>query len=330
MKQFFSLIFFSIWLLLSGCGSEQTRAVHWMKPSQKVKVLTTISMIEDLVKEVGKGCVETLSLVSGELDPHTYQLVKGDDEKLAAADIIFYNGLGLEHGPSLRRFLTESQKAVNLGDRVMKERPELILHYNGTLDPHIWMDIGMWKKTVKHIVEVLADVDPRNAAMYQTNGKQLEERLEILHQKVANELHAVPQTQRFLVTSHDAFNYFARSYLATEEERKSGSWQKRFAAPEGLAPESQLSTEDIRLILDHMKKYDIRVIFPESNVSQASIRKLVNAGEEMGMTITIASQHLYGDAMGPPGSNGDTYFKMLRHNAMTIAKNLGGRKNESG
>jgi len=95
-----------------------------------------------------------------------------------------------------------------------------------------------------------------------------------------------------------------------------------FLAPEGLAPESQLSVSDIKNILDHMKKYGIQVVFPETNVSQSSIKKLMDAGKEMGIPVTIASESLYGDAMGPPGSAGSKYSKMIEYDVNTIIKYL--------
>lgn len=309
-----------LWGCASNSGVEDLR--KWMTSNGKVKVLCTIAMVEDLVKQVGGEYVDVLTLVRGELDPHSYQLVKGDDEKLAYADIIYYNGLGLEHGPSLRDYLIQSEKAVGLGNMIMKEYPELILRYNGSIDPHIWMDSKMWSMTISHIVVKLAQFDPAHAAIFQENGDRVRQEMVRTHQQLREEMLRVPEKKRYLVTSHDAFNYFARAYLATDEEIESGEWQKRFEAPEGLAPESQLSTTDLQLVIDHMRKYDINVIFPESNVSQASIWKLVDAGQEQGLQVVIAADFLYGDAMGPPGSSGDTYLKMIQYNVRTIARRL--------
>lgn len=325
MKQRMS--FFLHWFILSllcfqcsSGGNEEARL--WIKEDGKIKVLATIAMISELVKQVGGEHVATHTLIKGDLDPHSYQLVKGDDEKLAAADVIFYNGLGLEHGPSLQSFLKNSGKAIAVGDLVQKENPSVILYYDGSVDPHIWMDIEIWEKTVKFIVDALGKADPEHLSDFQENGKNLQSALLAFHKKLKSEMWEVPDHQRYLITSHDAFNYFTRSYLATEEEVSNGDWQKRFAAPEGLAPESQLSPNDIRKILDHMKKFGVHVIFPESNVSQASIRKLMNAGEQQGIRIWISPEFLYGDAMGHPGSSGDSYFKMIKHNIRTIAKEL--------
>jgi manganese/zinc/iron transport system substrate-binding protein len=278
-------------------------------------------MIDDLVRQVGGDHVDRLTLIKGELDPHSYQLVKGDDERLAYADLIFYNGLGLEHGPSLQSYLINNRKAIALGNLVMGENPSLILYYKEQVDPHIWMDASLWAMTIPHIVAALSQKDPANAESYQANGDKLKNALLQAHQQAKDKLQSIPSSKRYLVTSHDAFNYFARAYLAVPGEN-TNDWHQRFAAPEGLAPESQISTTDIQDIIDHLNRYHIHVIFPESNVNRDSIRKIVLAAKEIGLEVKIADVSLYADAMGKPGSDGDTYLKMLLHNVRIIAENL--------
>lgn len=312
---------FLLFAMLCGCSQSdrhQQLTREWMKPNGKVKVLSTISMIDDLVKQVSGGHVDTLTLIQGELDPHSYQLVKGDDEKLAFADVIFYNGLGLEHGPSLQEYLKQNNKAVGLGNRVMEADPALLLYYKGQPDPHIWMDISLWTQTVSHIVHTLSSKDPANADIYRENGEKLERELLKAHAQVRGTLQAIPSAKRYLVTSHDAFNYFTRAYLAADGENIH-LWQERFAAPEGLAPESQISTTDIQAIITHLAKYHIHVIFSESNVSRDSLRKIMEAAKSKGFDVILAEPSLYADAMGAPGSDGDTYIKMIQHNADEIA-----------
>jgi manganese/zinc/iron transport system substrate-binding protein len=309
-------------LVLFGCGSNANDYQTWMTPNDKIKVLSTTAMIDDLVKQVGGEYVDTTVLIKGELDPHSYQLVKGDDEKLAFAQVIFANGVGLEHGPSLQNYLKNNSKVVFLGDRIKAEDPKLILSYNGQNDPHIWTDISLWMRTLPFIVEALSKQDPAHAELFRNNADKVRQAMEKEHLAIRDEMQQIPQQQRYLVTSHDAFNYFARAYLADEPELQSGEWQKRFAAPEGLAPESQLSVAEIQLMIDYLKKHDIHMIFPESNVSKDSIRKIVSAGKEKGLNVKIASDALYADAMGPPGSDGDTYLKMMEHNGRVIADYL--------
>lgn len=324
IKMFF-LIFFG---LLSGCSNNgeitcaQKRAQEvqcWKTADGNVKVLTTTAMISDLVERIGSGHIDVLTLITDELNPHSYQLVKGDDEKLARADLIFFNGLGLEHGPSLQHYLQKNSKAIGLGDQIQHQFPKILLQYNGQQDPHIWMDISLWAKTIPFIVEALSVQDPSHAQIYRSNGDLLLTEMLQKHQEIQNQMQSVPANRRYLVTSHDAFNYFARAYLATDEERTNGNWQKRFAAPEGLAPDSQLSAADIKAIMDHVAEFGVTVLFPESNVSKDSIRKIVVAGKEKGLNLRMADTPLYGDAMGCPGSEGDTYLKMIQYNASTLA-----------
>ncbi|MGK5593975.1 MAG: metal ABC transporter solute-binding protein, Zn/Mn family [Parachlamydiaceae bacterium] len=310
-------------IILCACrsqGSDSTKA--WMESNDTLKVLTTTAMVKDVVEGVAKGRVSTIALIKGELDPHSYQLVKGDDEKLKTADIIFANGLGLEHGASLQHYLQTSPKVIELGNLIFRDHPHLAIFESGQVDPHIWMDIELWAMTVPYIVNLLSEQDPDHEDEYRANGEKLMEKMIAQHQEVKRLIQEIPERKRFLVTSHDAFNYFARAYLAEKGEVEHHLWQKRFAAPEGLAPDSQLNPYDIQLIIDHLSRYNIRVLFPESNVSRDSIKKIVSAGKEKGLDVVIADDYLYGDAMGRPGSDGDTYLKMIMHNALTITRHL--------
>lgn len=320
------IIIAALLLIIAACScrdsSDRFRSLQqWMTPNGKLKVLSTTSMINDIVRQVGGDHVDGLALVIGELDPHSYQLVKGDDEKLAFSDLIFYNGLGLEHGPSLQSYLLKQPKAISLGDAIRRANPSVILDYKGQIDPHIWMDISLWAKTIPHIVAALSSKDPAHAEDYRTNGTKLLYEMDQAHKEVKAELQQIPSLKRYLVTSHDAFNYFTRSYLASEGESED-AWHARFAAPEGLAPDSQLSATDIQAIVDHLRRYHIRVLFPESNISRDSIRKIVQSASDKGMKVEIATDYLYADAMGKPDSDADTYLKMIRHNATVIAKYL--------
>lgn len=314
-------------LIMSGCSSDQhqQRQAHfqqWIQNNGKVKVLSTTAIIDDLVKQVGGEHIDTTVLIQGELDPHSYQLVKGDDEKLAFAQLIFYNGLGLEHGPSLHTYLLKNPKAIALGNLIDQQQMGDVIYVHGQKDPHIWMDIAIWSKAVPFIVQALSQQDPAHTADFQSNGQKLQAEMEKTHQQVKDIMHQVPANKRYLVTSHDAFNYFARAYLSEKGEVESKEWEKRFAAPEGLAPESQLSVTNIKDIIKHLKRYQIHLIFPESNVSRDSIRKIVQAGNEEGLDVQIACCALYGDAMGQPGSEGDSYLKMLIYNAKTLATHM--------
>jgi len=301
-------------LLFVACQPSKNRLSDWMKHDGKIKILSTTAQIGDLVKEIGGDRVDGWILIQGDLDPHSYEIVKGDGEKLQRADHIFYNGLGLEHGASLSSMLKSSSKATAIGEKISRAYPERILKKGEIVDPHIWMDISLWKKGIDPIVEALSAIDPEGTPVYSERGKALLEKMETAHNNVLSQLQKIPSEKRYLVTSHDAFHYFTRSYLADPGETH---WGDRFAAPEGLAPEGQLNPRDIQKIINYLKAKRVSVIFPESNVSRDSIRKIASAGRELGLEIKVCSEPLYGDAM-----SGLTYLEMMNRNAETIAKYL--------
>ncbi|MCB1108432.1 MAG: zinc ABC transporter substrate-binding protein [Chlamydiia bacterium] len=314
IKRFFLLLIVAV-----GCTSNNAHSLKaWMKDSKKIKVLSTVAMIDDLVRGVGGEHVDCLALIHGEIDPHSYELVKGDAEKFGRADIVFANGLGLEHGPSLCRQLKEHQKCVTLGDHLYRQCREELLVIDGQLDPHVWMDVALWIRCIDPIVWALSEKDPEHKAAFQKNGAELKAQLLKVHAQIYEQMQAVPESKRFLVTSHDAFNYFARRYLSTADELGSHSWKKRVAAPEGLSPDGQLTPRDIQEISAHIERYKVSVVFPESNVNQAALMKVLDVCQKRGHKVRIIDGSLYGDAMG------ESYAQMMLHNAALISQGLHG------
>lgn len=298
-----------------GCGPKKKGYLdNWMKEDQKIKILSTTTQIGDLVQGVGGERVNSLVLIQGDLNPHTYEIVKGDNEKVARADLIFYNGLGLEHGASLSSLLREKENSYPVGEWVLKQNGEKILKKGETVDPHIWMDLSLWKGVSSLIVEKLIEIDPEGADYYKKQKEQLDLKIDETHLKISKLLKEIPEEKRYLVTTHDAFEYFTRSYLANAEEK---DWKKRFMAPEGLAPDGQLNPLDLQKIIDHIKEHKISVLFPESNVNQDSIYKIAMAGKEMGLEIRICEEPLYGDS-----TSGLTYLDSMLENAKVLSTHL--------
>lgn len=303
---------FLVCILLAGCGVSTSPVQEWMRPNGKVKVLSTTAMIDAIVSRIGKERIDHIPLIVGEIDPHSYELVKGDDEKLSFASAIFYNGLGLEHGASLRYALGHHPNAINVGEAIQRSAPDSIIYTDGQIDPHIWMDIHLWSGSVDPIAKTLAALDPEGGAFYAHNAEQLKKQMQEEHDALRSTLAAIPASRRYLVTSHGAFNYFARAYLATADE---DGWRRRAEAPEGIAPEGQLSTAHIQSIVDHLISYQIPVVFPESNVSPDSLNKIRHACRQKGLEVKLSTQHLYADAMGA-----EDYFEMMRANVNALIK----------
>lgn len=303
------LITLFLLLLCWGCNSSAPSTSHFFEKNGKIKVLSTTAIIDDMVGRVGGEYIDHIPLIYGEIDPHSYELVKGDDEKLHFAELIVGNGLNLEHGASLRAQLYNHKNVLLLGEEIKKQHPESILYVGNDVDPHIWMDVRLWSSSIDSLVEALSQLDPDHAADYRKNGQALYEEMANVDRDIYKELQAVPADVRYLVTSHDAFNYFARAYLI-----ENGEWKERFIAPEGLAPEGQLSTQDIQRVVDHLLQYQIRVVFPESNVSRDALKKITSACQHKGLNVKISPGPLYGDAMGSSAS----YIEMMRHNSSIL------------
>ncbi len=280
-----------------------------MKPNGQLKVVSTTAIIDDLVAQIGGEKIDHLALIQGAMDPHSYELVKGDDEKLLFAGIIFYNGLGLEHGASLCYQLKKHPKAVALGETIWEQNPSAILIERGQVDPHIWLDVSLWALAIDPITQALGESDPENREYYQERAKEVKDRLFALDASIAKKLRGIPQEKRHLVTSHDAFNYFARRYLGEGDL----SWKTRFCAPEGLAPDGQLSYHDIQMVVDYLDKHGVEVMFSEANVSRDSLKKIFSVCTEKKRKVKIAKTPLYSDTLGD-----STYQEMMEHNANTL------------
>jgi manganese/zinc/iron transport system substrate-binding protein len=285
-----------------------------MEDNGKIKILSTIAQIGDLVEAIGGERIDSLVLVPGESDPHSYELVKGDGEKLTRADLIFYNGLGLEHGAGLADFLKSNPKAAPVGEAIRQLAPDRILEKDGVVDPHVWMDVSLWRQALNSITNQLIQIDPEGAEYYHARRALYEKEMESTHLYIRDLLHKVPAEKRYLVTSHDAFRYFTRSYLADPGE---ADWSRRFTAPEGLAPDGQLNPLDIRRAIEFLKAHGIRIVFPESNVSHDAIQKIATASREFGLKVAVCREPLYGDS-----TSGLSYLEMMRRNALTLSNHL--------
>ena len=223
----------------------------------------------------------------------------------------------MEHGLSLRKLLEKEPKALSLGEKILEKEPGLILKMDGQYDPHIWMDISIWARVVDPIVEALCKQDPAHEKAYRMRGKVLVEKLLNQDALAFERLQKIDSKKRYLITTHNAFNYFTKRYLADEFERGGEEWKNRVTAPEGLAPEAEISLSDLKLIVDYVEKYQVSVLFPESNLNKDALSKIVSASCELGYPLRLSKEPIYGDAMGA-----SSYVKMMDHNIEIIAQEL--------
>ena len=273
------------------------------------RAVATISIIADLVRNVGGDRLEVRALVGANGDAHVYSPTPGDAKEVAAAAIVFVNGLGLEGW--LPRLVTASgSKAptVVVSKGITPLRMANENHPGRTvIDPHAWQSIVDAKIYVANIRDALAAVDPAGKAAYDANAQAYLAKLDELENEVRTAIATIPADRRKIITTHDAFGYFGAAYGMS------------FIAPEGVSTESEPSAKDVARIIRQVRKQKIPAVFLENVSDPRLIRQIAR---ETGAAI---GGKLYSDALSEPNGPAATYIDMMRHNVRELAKALGGR-----
>lgn len=302
-------------ILISSCSPLKVKNTSFNINESKIKVLSTTRMIKDLVDEIGGEFIDSISLINGELDPHSYELVKGDDEKFYLSNVIFCNGLDLEHSQSLRRNLENNEKVVFLGNKILEKYPHLIIRLDEQLDPHIWLDISLWSYCIEFIKDKLIEIDFEHATYYEERAKAVSLKMLNLDNWAKKLLKEIPDHKKYLVSGHNAFNYFVKRYFVLEGDREN-SWKERYCSPEGLSPEAQISSRDIMDVVNFINKFNVNVIFLESNLNGNVLKRVKKACRNR--NVRLSHQTLCGDSLGDNAS----YFEMFQHNVNLIRQEL--------
>ena len=278
--------------------------------AEKYRVVTTIGMITDIVKNVGGERVEVIGLMGPGVDPHLYKPSAGDVQKLDSASLIFYNGLHLESkmGDLLNvgKYRDKTFAVTDAVDRSLLLTPS---EFEGQYDPHLWFDVTLWMKAVEKVRDVLSEYDPDNTLMYWSNAERYLAKLAELHEYVKAQAERVPPQQRVLVTAHDAFNYFGKAY----------GFEVR--GLQGISTATEAGIADVQELTTFIAERRIPAIFVESSVSTRSLKAVKAAVKSKGFNVKIGGE-LFSDAMGNEGTPEGTYVGMVRHNIDTIVKAL--------
>lgn len=282
-------------------------------------IVTTTGMVGDLVRAV-VGDMGTVTTLMGEgVDPHLYKPTRSDVARINDADIIFYSGLMLE-GRMTDTFLRAARDGkpvyavTELIDESYLLEPEAM---EGHLDPHVWMDVMGWSRCIDVVVDAMSTLDEANASAYRDNGQAYETRLAGLHAYVTRAISSIPESQRVLITAHDAFNYFGRAYGI------------EVMGIQGISTESEAGLDDINRLVDFLVERKIAAVFVETSVSDKNVMALIKGAASRGHTVRVGGA-LFSDAMGPAGTYEGTYIGMIDHNSTVIAKALGGTVPERG
>ena len=280
------------------------------KPSDKLKVVVTTSMLTDLVKNIGGDLIDVQGLMGAGVDPHLYKASEGDVSKLFNADVIFYNGLHLE-GKLVAVFeKMEAQKTtVALGEFLAKEGLIGSDYFASNYDPHVWFNIQYFKEFSDKVTSVLSEKDPKNAASFTANNLAFQQELDLLHTAVVNTIATLAPEKRILVTAHDAFNYFGKAYGF------------KVVGLQGLSTATEAGVQDVQKLSEYIIANKVKAIFIESSVPRRTIEALEAAVLSKGHQVSIGGS-LYSDALGDGGSVEGTYVGMFLYNVKTIVNAL--------
>ncbi len=306
------LIMLAVLIFVSSCSKNDNKdALDIRNQSKEKKVVTvTTSFLYDMVYNlVGDKVDRELIIPAGE-DPHLYTAKPQDLEKIKKADLLLYHGLHFEgkmvdvlekRGSAVAR----SFKKEDVGE--MEQDGEVVV------DPHFWFNINLYKEATRNAAEDLEKLLPEEKENIEKNLKDYLAKLDDLDKENKEKINSIPESSRYLITPHDAFNYFSRAYNIPVK------------APQGVSTDSEVANKDIEDTVNFIVKNKIKAIFAESTTDPMRMEKLKEAVNAKGFDVKVVSgqgKELFSDSLAPEGQAGDSYIDMYKHNVDLIVENL--------
>jgi manganese/zinc/iron transport system substrate-binding protein len=281
------------------------------KKNRKLQVVTTTTMITDLVKNIGGDKIDIQGLMGAGVDPHLYKASEGDVSKFFNADVIVYNGLHLEGKLEdvFEKMRQQNKQTIAASDALDTATLIGSEYFASNYDPHIWFSITNWEIITQYIIDKLCELDAENAATYKLNGANYLKTLASLKTTITEQVNSLPVEKRILVTAHDAFNYFGKEF------------QFNVVGLQGLSTATEAGVQDVRRIASFIEEKNVKAIFVESSVPKRTVEALQEAVRAKGKEVSIGGT-LYSDALGSKGTAEATYVGMYKHNVKIIVSSL--------
>ena len=266
----------------------------------RLNVVASFSVLADLVKNVGGDKVNVTTLVGANGDVHVYTPAPSDAKKNAHAKILFVNGLGLEGWlPRLVQSAGSKATIVTVSNGVAP------LKHGSDADPHAWQSVANVKIYVANIQNALIAADPADAAVFRANAEHYLVELDSLDAEVRAAIAKIPPERRKVITTHNAFGYFAAAYGV------------QFLAPVGVSTETEPSARDIAALIQQIRADKIPAVFLESLSDDRLIARIAaETGAKAGGT-------LYSDSLTDEKGPAPTYIDLIRHNIKALTSALG-------
>ncbi|MBE7247189.1 MAG: metal ABC transporter substrate-binding protein [Actinomycetospora chiangmaiensis] len=297
-------------ILLALCAAGWAMSAEAAPEGRRVRAVASFSILGDLVRQVGGEHVEVDTLVGPGSDVHSFSPAPGDARILARADIVVVNGLGLEGwidrlvraSGTRAPVVTASTGVTTIAEEGHHGEAD---HAGHGTDPHAWQNVANVKVYVANIRDGLAKVDPAHAADYGAAAVAYTRKLDDLDRDARAAIERIPPENRRLITTHDAFGYFASAYGLT------------ILAPQGLSTESEASPRDIGAIITQIRKERVPAVFLETVTDP---RQMERIARESGARI---GGKVYSDALSTADGPAPTYLDMIRTNLRAFADALG-------
>jgi zinc/manganese transport system substrate-binding protein len=297
-----------MWIKLIAAAIAVGMAAAPAQAKERLSVVASFSILGDFAQEVGGEHVSVVTLAGPDGDVHAYEPTPGHVQQVAEAGAIIVNGLGLEGW--LDRLLEASGTRAKVSEATKGIAPLTIegevheqdAQTHQAFDPHAFQSISNAITYVKNIAEALCTADEQNCAAYRANEAAYTQRLKGLDMEVKEAIANIPADKRRVITSHDAFNYFARDYGI------------EFLAPEGVSTEAEASAAEVAKLIRQIREEKATALFVE-NISDP--RLVEQIGRETGLKV---SGVLFSDALSPKDGPAGTYVDMMRHNVRTITE----------
>lgn len=299
--------------LLATLATMAFSHASWADNAPPLKTVVTVGMLADVVHQVGGDCVAITTMMGPGVDPHLYQASARDVHELNEAELILFSGYSLEGqlGEVLERF-ARIKPAIAIAEQSIDETQLIHSQDSYGIDPHLWMDAGLWAQTVPTVAAVLTAQRPQCRNAIQTRETGYKAQLEALDEWIHHSIATIPERQRILVTAHDAFNYFGRAYGI------------EVSGIQGMSTATETGVGDIRRTVDLVVEHGVPAMFVESTINPRTVQAVIDAAASRGHQVRIGGE-LYSDAMGAPDTADGTYIGMLVANTRHIVTALGGK-----
>lgn len=293
-------------IFLASCNKRQV-----IPDNGRPNVVTTTTLVGDLVENIGQDRVNVISLMGPGVDPHMYKASAGDVTNMQAADMIIYSGLHLEGkmGDIFENLAHIDKLILSVTEDIPKSSLLDFESSPGNFDPHVWFDVSMWKQAAISVAGGLEELMPEEADFFQANLEAYLLELDQLDDYIRSRAQELDREQRILVTAHDAFSYFGRAY------------DFQVKGLQGISTSAEAGTSNVRDLANFIVEREIKAVFVESSVPRKSIEALQEAVRAQGFQLDIGGE-LYSDSTGSRGTEAESYVGTLKANIDTIVDAL--------